>query len=160
MSKPRFSIPGWSPVVLFAALIIADQYLPDGDILWLRFAGVSVLALAAVFMFVPFIQLSKYGGADKNKSYMETKVVADRGLYALVRHPQYLGYMLLYAGFALLSQHWVTLLIAAVGIAILYMQALAEERLCQDKFGSAYDNYRVRVPRFNLILGLWRYRKR
>ncbi len=91
---------------------------------------------------------------------METTVVADRGLYAIVWHPQYLGYMLLYAGFTLLSQHWVSLLIATVGIAILYMQALAEEHLCQDKFGSAYDKYMLRVPRFNLILGLWRYLKR
>jgi protein-S-isoprenylcysteine O-methyltransferase Ste14 len=106
-------------------------------------------------MFLPFAQLAKHGESESN--YMETKVLADRGLYAIVRHPQYLGYILLFAGFALLSQHWISFVIAAGGVATLYTQAVDEERFCQGKFGRAYDDYMARVPRFNLILGLWRF---
>jgi len=91
---------------------------------------------------------------------MDTKAVADRGLYALVRHPQYLGYILLFSGFSLLSGHWATYLIAAAGIAVLYAQTVAEEHVCQTRLGPAYRDYMARVPRFNLILGLWRYLKK
>ena len=160
MTRSKYELTGWATIVLFAALSIADWQLPDGDLLWLRFAGVFGLALAVVFIFLPFVHLKKYGESGNRKNYMETTVVADRGLYAIVRHPQYLGYVLLFAGFALLSQHWVTYLIAAGGIAVLYIQAVAEEHFCQEKFGVAYERYMARVPRFNLILGLWRIIKR
>lgn len=155
MPRPRYSIPGWAAIILFAALVVANGLLPDGKLLWIRYTGVLVLVPAPVLMFLPFAQLAKYGESESN--YMETKVLVDRGLYAIVRHPQYLGYILLYPGFALLSQHWITLAIAAGGVATLYSQAVAEEHFCQSKFGRAYDDYMARVPRFNLILGLWRF---
>jgi protein-S-isoprenylcysteine O-methyltransferase Ste14 len=155
---PTHQIPGWVTVALFAAFAIADWLLPDGDNVFLGAVGVLLLATSVVFMFVPFSQLAKYGEAESN--YMDTKAVADRGLYAIVRHPQYLGYVLLFLGFSLLSNHWVTYLIAAVGIAVLYTQTVAEEKDCQTRFGSAYRDYMARVPRLNFILGLWRFLKK
>lgn len=158
MDKSTHQIPGWVTVALFAVFAIADGLLPDGDNVFLGAAGVLLLATSVVFMFVPFSQLAKYGKAEKN--YMDTRAVADRGLYAIVRHPQYLGYILLFLGFSLLSGHWVTYSIAVVGIAVLYTQTLAEEKDCQAKFGPAYRDYMARVPRLNFILGLWRYLKK
>jgi len=160
MTRLKNTLQSWAQIILFAALFIADWQLPDGDLLWLRMAGVFVLALAAILIFLPFVQLKKYGESGNSNNYMETRVVADRGLYAIVRHPQYLGYILLFSGFALLSQHWVTYLIAAGGVVVLYTQAVAEERFCLEQFGNAYERYLARVPRFNLVLGLWRFLKR
>jgi protein-S-isoprenylcysteine O-methyltransferase Ste14 len=87
---------------------------------------------------------------------MQANAVVDRGLYAIVRHPQYLGYMFLACGFALLSQHWMTAVLAVVGITMFYGQAVREERTCLAAFGEPYARYRRQVPRFNAILGIIR----
>jgi protein-S-isoprenylcysteine O-methyltransferase Ste14 len=82
--------------------------------------------------------------------------VVDQGLYAITRHPQYLGYSMLAIGFALIAQHWVVFLLAAVGVVCFYVQAVQEEQYCLAQFGESYNQYLQRVPRFNIFLGLWR----
>jgi hypothetical protein len=72
---------------------------------------------------------------------MQTGAVVDRGVYAITRHPQYLGYMLLACGFALLSQHWLAILLAAVCVTCFYLQAVSEEEYCLAQLGSAYERY-------------------
>lgn len=114
-----------------------------------------MLLLAGVFIFWPFYLLARYGGLE-GESYMQAAVVVDRGLYAVVRHPQYLGYILLACGFALLSQHGVSVLLDIIAAVLFYIQAVREERACLAEFGEPYARYCCRVPRFNVILGLFR----
>jgi protein-S-isoprenylcysteine O-methyltransferase Ste14 len=145
----------WLASVVTLSLIVITQFLPRGSSPVLRAIGVPVLLLASVFIFWPFYLLAKHGGRDSQR-YMQTALVVDRGLYAITRHPQYLGYTVLSWGFALLSQHWVTWLLAGVGTTCFYLQAAGEETYCVSLFGEPYVHYRRRVPRFNILLGLVR----
>jgi protein-S-isoprenylcysteine O-methyltransferase Ste14 len=147
---------GWLAATLIIAVLIVTQVLPRGGNLLLRGAGVLALLLAGVFIFTPFYHVSKYGGAPDDRTYMETRVVVDRGLYAVTRHPQYLGYILLACGFALLSQHWITALLAGAGTTFFYLQAVREESYCLAQLGEPYARYLRRVPRFNIVLGVIR----
>jgi protein-S-isoprenylcysteine O-methyltransferase Ste14 len=144
----------WLASLVTVGTILVPQFLPRGDDLYLRGAGVFLLALAAVFIFTPFFLLKKYGRIEGGKTTMQTRAVVDQGLYAITRHPQYLGYILLAWGFAALSQHWLAVLLAAVGATFFYLQAVREERCCLSQFGERYEQYRQRVPRFNIILGM------
>ena len=45
-----------------------------------------------------------FGIAGDEKTYMQSGMVVDQGLYAITRHPQYLGYIFLACVFALLSR--------------------------------------------------------
>ena len=146
----------WLASVVTISLIIVPQFLARGDDPYLRGAGVFVLLLAGVFIFGPFYLLAKHGGAKDGQTYMQANVVVDRGLHAITRHPQYLGYMFLACGFALLSQHWVVVLLAAVGVTFFYLQAVREERYCLAQLGEPYEQYLWRVPRFNIVLGVIR----
>jgi protein-S-isoprenylcysteine O-methyltransferase Ste14 len=134
--------------------------MAQGDNPYLRGAGVFLLTLAAVFIFTPFVLLRRYGQAEDSKTYMQTRAVVDRGLYAITRHPQYLGYMLLAWGFALLSQHWVAVLLAAAAATFFYLQAVKEEIYYLAQLGEPYEQYLRRVPRFNLVLGVARLLQR
>jgi protein-S-isoprenylcysteine O-methyltransferase Ste14 len=145
----------WLASVVTVSLIIVTQFLPRGDDPVLRSTGVFLLLLAGVFIFWPFYLLAKHGGQD-GQAYMQASCVVDRGLYAVTRHPQYLGYTFLAWGFALLSQHWAALLLAAVGSTFFYLQAVREERYCLARFDKPYEQYRQRVPRCNVILGIVR----
>jgi protein-S-isoprenylcysteine O-methyltransferase Ste14 len=145
----------WLASGVTVSLIVVSQFLPRGGNSVLRGMGVSVLLLAGVFIFCPFYLLARHGG-QSGPSYMQTAAVVDRGLYAAVRHPQYLGYILLACGFAMLSQHGVSVFLAVIAAVLFYGQAVQEEKACLAEFGEPYARYCRRVPRFNIALGLFR----
>jgi protein-S-isoprenylcysteine O-methyltransferase Ste14 len=144
----------WIAAVVTVSLLIVTQILPQGSDPCLRGIGVFVLLLASVFIFAPFYWLTKYGRADNDQSYMQANIVVDQGLYAITRHPQYLGYIFLTCGFTLLSQHWVTFLLAVIVTVSFYVQAVREEVYCLAQFGEPYARYQRRVPRFNIVVGV------
>ena len=138
------------------SLFIAVQFLSSGKDKILRSSGLLMLLVAVIFIFTPFYILTKHGGSKTGESYMQTNQVVYQGLYALTRHPQYLGYCLMVIGFALIWQHWETFLLAFTCVICFYVQAVLEERYCRNKFGDPYAAYLQRVPRFNIFVGLWR----
>jgi len=146
----------WLASILLITLIIASQFLPRGHYPNLRILGVVILLAAPVFIFPPFFLLSKYGNKKAGKIYMQPGDVVDQGLYAILRHPQYLGYMMLSGGFGFLSQNLIILFLAILSIIFFSLQAIKEEEYCLDCFGKSYRDYLRRVPRFNIILGIWR----
>jgi protein-S-isoprenylcysteine O-methyltransferase Ste14 len=146
----------WLASVATVSLIVFTQFIPRGGNPVLRGAGVFVLLLAGVFIFGPFYLLAKHGGAKDDQTYMQANSVVDRGLYAITRHPQYLGYIFLACGFTLLSQHWIAVLLAVAGATFFCLQAVREERFCLAQFGEPYEQYLQRVPRFNIVLGMIR----
>ena len=150
----------WLASLATVGTMLVPQFLARGDSPYLRGAGVFLLALAAVFIFAPFFLLRKHGWIEDGETYMQTRTVVDQGLYAITRHPQYLGYIFLGCGFAALSQHWLPVLLAVVGAAFFYLQAVEEERYCLAQLGEPYQQYLLRVPRFNLVLGIVRLLQR
>lgn len=156
LSSKNWRLYGLGASLLIVILLLVTILLPEGENLYLRYTGVFILVLAALFMFLPFYYLSRYGQAAKDEAYMQSRQVVNRGPYAILRHPQYLGYMLLGCGFALLRQHWATILLAVLGAIFFYLQAMEEEKICLSRFGEDYRQYSRRVPRFNFILGLMR----
>jgi len=142
--------------VLLVVLLFLTIFLPERENPYLRVAGVFTLALATIFVLLPFYYLSRFGQPAKGETYLQTRQVVNRGPYAIVRHPQYLGYSLLGCGFALLRQHWVIILLAVLGTVFFYLQAVEEEKICLARFGEDYAQYSLHVPRFNFILGMMR----
>ncbi|HVJ40974.1 MAG TPA: isoprenylcysteine carboxylmethyltransferase family protein [Dongiaceae bacterium] len=72
--------------------------------------------------------------------------LATSGAYDFVRHPQYLGFILVLLGFLV---QWPTLLTLAMFpvLVIMYVRlANQEEREVRAKFGEVYDRYAARVP--------------
>ena len=76
----------------------------------------------------------------------EVPVVIRDGVFNLIRHPIYLGEILLYLGLLMFS---LSLASAALWvIAILFLHAISryEEKLLIDRFGEAYRQYMREVP--------------
>jgi len=70
------------------------------------------------------------------------------GPYARVRHPQYIGFVLIMFGFLL---QWPTILTVAMFPVLVVMYgylARREERDMEAKFGEAYRQYAAKTPRF------------
>jgi len=77
-----------------------------------------------------------------------TQQLVTEGLYAHVRHPRYLQFLLVLAGFALLANYLALYLVLAVGGLGIWLIVILEEKELRERFGPAYDDYCRRVPRF------------
>jgi protein-S-isoprenylcysteine O-methyltransferase Ste14 len=141
-------------------LLVLNHFLERGGIVLLRRIGVIVLLGSVLLAFLPIFTLRKYGRVQRGRNYMNTSVVVDRGLYSVVRHPQYLAYMLFNVGFMLTSQNCFIVLLGGLAIAFFYLHTMDEERFCRKKFGEEYERYSRKVPRFNLLLGIVRLCRR
>nr|WP_306269622.1 isoprenylcysteine carboxylmethyltransferase family protein [Pararhizobium sp. IMCC3301] len=74
--------------------------------------------------------------------------LAQTGPYARIRHPQYVGFILILIGFLL---QWPTILTLAMFPVLLVMYwrlALREEREVEAELGDIYRRYAASVPRF------------
>jgi protein-S-isoprenylcysteine O-methyltransferase Ste14 len=156
-TKPGAFQWGWLATALFILLLLVSLLFEGVDNQWLNLAGLILSIISPLFIFPPFYLLSKYGQVEPGESYSNTNRIVERSVFAIVRHPQYLGYMLLSLGFTLRSFHWITTLLGGTSIAFFYLQADSEERFCLERFGVEYAAYCRRVPRFNFLLGALRY---
>ena len=92
---------------------------------------------------------------------MHTTVLVDSGIYALVRHPQYVSFLLLSIVLILLAQHWLIVVIGVAAMAVVYAGIVPQaDHANIEKFGDAYTRYMRRVPRLNLVLGIMRLLRR
>lgn len=92
-------------------------------------------------------------------SNRETGLI-ERGVYGIVRHPMYVGAILLFLCWVCFMPHWITALIVLVNIPIIYAFMLQGERFNLSKFGDVYSRYMERVPRLDLFTGMIRYLRR
>ena len=72
----------------------------------------------------------------------------NKGLYRYSRHPMYFASFLILIGAGIASASWVFLLSSTVYIILVAILAIAEERFCLEKFGTAYRDYMNRTPRW------------
>ena len=155
---------GW----LFSLLAYLTMLLPIASSLYgiwfgplfgiqpLFYAGWVLLPVALFFSFSFTIFLKRDGQPGEGKGLMDTTVLVDSGTYAIVRHPQFLGSMLLMIASILISQHWlVTIIGVIVSVSGYRIQVNLEQGLLV-KFGDGYKRYMERVPRMNFLLGVVR----
>ena len=125
----------------------AGGHLLNDLIGWQGDPHVSPFHLASyVVMGTGFILLSK-AWPVLWKAQREHRL-AMTGPYGRIRHPQYVGFLLIMAGFLL---QWPTLLTAAMFpiLALAYSRlARSEERDVRAEFGADYDAHAAATPRF------------
>jgi protein-S-isoprenylcysteine O-methyltransferase Ste14 len=146
----------WVAAAFFVAVLVIQLLLERGVNPYYRAAGIACLLLSPIFIFPPFLLLARYGRPPRGQPYCCTTAVVERGVYSIVRHPQYVGYVLLTLGFAALSQHTLTSILAACSAGAFYGQSFREETLLRKQLGQDYSEYMRRVPRFNFLAGLFR----
>lgn len=82
------------------------------------------------------------------KIYKAKGSLVTDGIYALVRHPQYLGFLLITSGMLI---QWVTLptaLMWPILVILYYRLAGEEQREMEGRFGREYLEYERKVPKF------------
>jgi protein-S-isoprenylcysteine O-methyltransferase Ste14 len=78
---------------------------------------------------------------------MKEKIVTD-GPYQHTRNPQYVGFILLYAGIILIAYSFMALVTGALLILLFLILPFSEEPWLLQEYGRDYEEYCEKVPRF------------
>ena len=163
MTKKSRSWMDFVPVtlvtILFISQIIVGIYLLSevSQIEILAYFGVGLYVFSGiVFGLLPVIEFRKKGGVRKGKSYIHTTKLVDTGIYSIVRHPQYVTFILWAIAGILLFQHWIIILLGIPIIPLTYIDLIRADKNAIEKFGDDYKAYMRRVPRANFLLGIIR----
>ena len=126
----------------------------------LFYVGWVVLAFGFLFVLSSLMYFRKKGKPVEGRGVMCTTVLVERGTYGIVRHPQFLGVVLMMCASILVTQHWLFVLVGVPLIVSMFKFTQEAEEQAIAKFGDDYIRYMRRVPRMNLFLGIFRFLKR
>ena len=149
----------WSILIVLKIILSFFLYNQAGLPIF-KHVGWITMAVSAVFGWLPIFAFRKKGEVPKRRSYIQTTVLVDSGIYAVVRHPQYLAGILLSLALILITQHWLIAMIGVVAMVLNYLIALKADQELIEKFGDDYRRYMQKVPRVNFLLGLIRLLRR
>lgn len=77
---------------------------------------------------------------------MDHQVIVERGPYRIIRHPGYLGVILLWVGAGLATENWIVTFAVALLMLIVYNYRIrSEEAMLVTVFGEQYKNYSART---------------
>jgi protein-S-isoprenylcysteine O-methyltransferase len=94
-------------------------------------------------------------GRDYTRSLRtrDDQLIIDRGPYSVVRHPGYLGSILVWFG-SRLALNWLVAIATVVALFAVYAYRIrAEEQMLGEQFGEKYQAYQARTKR--LVPFLW-----
>ncbi len=80
-------------------------------------------------------------GGEKGKLLTE-------GIYGRIRHPRYIEALLGVLGYAFITNYLGMYILFALAVPTVYFIVVLEERELRDRFGSTYEEYTRRVPRY------------
>ena len=147
-------------LIAFGIIGLLDGYVPaytDRIGLWtidddtVRWLGVMVFAAGSVLRILPvFILGDRFSGLV---AIQPGHTLVTNGIYSVIRHPSYLGLLLISLGWVLAFRSGAGLLLTACLIPPLLARIRAEEALLLEQFGDEYRAYRSRTSR--LIPGIY-----
>ena len=130
--------------------------------------SVTYLAVALFLAAIPLTAWGMYynrvhGGC---KSEDHTVLLQSSGPYALIRHPSNLAWSVFFITIPIFLSRYIPFtalsVVGIVGIVIFhyYVSVKEERELDLEKWGEAYQQYMMRVPRWNILLSLVRLARR
>ena len=124
--------------IIMPFTFIYSLFLPIKLGTWWFYTGLLIYILGLVFVYLFGISFAK-AKLDEPIS---------KGIYAVSRHPGYLGFFLAYLGIGIACASWIFLLCALVWIVSWQYGVVEEERILLEKYGEAYRKYMNRTPRW------------
>jgi len=140
------------------AMIFLVAGLDGGRFHWSN-APLAVIVLGYVLLCVGFLlsiwvyRVNKFAEPSVRIQRERGHKVIDTGPYAIVRHPLYLGGLMMFTGIPLVLGSFWALIPTAAGTLVIVVRIVLEDRTLQAEL-EGYKEYAARV-RYRLIPGVW-----
>jgi len=108
--------------------------------------GYIILGIGALFFVLSVFTLRQKG----------TSYVVDSGIYGIVRHPMYLGAMVMFFSHVFFGQNWIVVISTIIAIMCCYFIIKSGDQRNIEKFGEDYKIYIQKVPGMNFFAGIVR----
>ena len=135
-------------ITFFLNIIAINLFLPTIEELVV--VGYTILGVGALLYILSVFTLRRKGVSN----------IVESGIYGIVRHPMYLGAMLMFFSHIFLGQNWIVAIGTIVAIVCCYLIILSGDQRNIEKFGDDYRHYMQKVPRINFLVGVIRLLQR
>ena len=142
-------------LIALIAGIIASKTIPLG---WLdsvpsapRYTLGGILVLFALYL--ELMASSRFSKAGTPKApWKPTKALATGGIFAILRNPMYVGFVLFELGIAIVGGFsWLIVAAFILAIVLHFGVVLREEKYLTSLFGAPYKDYCAQVRRYGLF---------
>ncbi|MGE0126712.1 MAG: isoprenylcysteine carboxylmethyltransferase family protein [Blastocatellales bacterium] len=131
--------------------IVAQTMSPDifpitSSPFWLRVIGVLIYTAGQVIAMLGRLQLGENWSDIETAQVLRDQAVVSRGLYRYIRHPIYVGDLMLLAGLELSLNSWLVLTVGLLAPVVL-LKAVREEKMLMKSL-PGYVAYCAQTKRF------------
>ena len=142
-----------SLIIVWVTIVIANSvgvlfsiynFLPISNMIFIRFAGLFLIVAGLILRFLAIYSLGRFFTVDI--TIREKHLLKKDGLYSVIRHPSYSGFLLSFLGFGFSLNDWISLVVVVIPVffALNYRIRLEEETLTR-QFGKEYKDYKKKT---------------
>lgn len=108
--------------------------------------GAVLVVIGLIIRIMSIMTLRQYFTYSVAK--VEDHQLIETGLYKNIRHPGYLGQLLIFLGLSISISNWLSILLMMIPVAIAYINRInVEERFMVEQLGENYLDYQKRTKR-------------
>lgn len=135
-------------LIVFIIGLLVDKFVVHFSLPLVQFIPSYLSVLISLPFFIFSFYLARYGLKTIFGEQREELVIIKSGVFSIVRHPIYLGSILVYLGFIIISLSIIAFGIWIIIILFYYYISRYEEKVLIDKLGVQYEEYVREVPMF------------
>jgi protein-S-isoprenylcysteine O-methyltransferase Ste14 len=132
--------------IIVQTLVPTDLFPIAKGAMTLRIAGIVIYTAGLILAVIGRLQLGANWSDIEDAQVADRQVVVSRGLYRYIRHPIYVGDLLLLLGLELALNSWLVLGLLAL-VPVVLRRAVLEERVLAERL-PGYHAYARRTKRF------------
>lgn len=113
--------------------------------------GMALVVIGFIIRVSSILTLKQY--FTYSVAQVENQKIIDTGLYKFIRHPGYLGQLVIFLGISTSISNWLSILLMMVSVMIGYFYRIkVEDKLMTDQFGEDYHHYQDRTKKIIPLL--------
>jgi protein-S-isoprenylcysteine O-methyltransferase Ste14 len=108
--------------------------------------GMALVVIGLMIRIYSILTLKQYFTYSVAK--VENHKIIETGLYKFIRHPGYLGQLIIFIGISTSISNWLSILVMMIPVTLGYLYRIKiEERFMLEQLGEDYLNYQERTKR-------------
>ncbi len=131
--------------IIFIAVWVLDSFVFKYSIFLKEYIPLLIHLPISILILALSVILSRAGIKTVFGKVREKPQVISTGVFSIVRHPIYLGSILLYLGLVIFTLSILSFLIWILIFIFYYLISRYEEKLLVERFGRVYEDYKKKV---------------